>query len=221
MKKIQSVYLFKPVMKVTLLQFIFIIAWSSIVFSQSRPPVYPPDINGIEKLKASVESLMKMSIDEVIALVPNESGIYFVGCPNCNGGVQESDVLRWELGMGDKVRCNYCKMMFPNEKFPNNREKVIIAPSGARQVYSYYENREGREYFFEPHAWYDRWKWIQPMAVQLARVWYATKDNAYGDRAAAIVGRFAKVFPDYAVRFDYPNRPKKFFPANQKWPYEG
>ncbi|MBW7893128.1 MAG: heparinase II/III family protein, partial [Chitinophagaceae bacterium] len=46
-------------------------------------------------------------------------------------------------------------------------------------------------------------------------------DNVYGDRAAAIAGRFAQVFPDYAVRFDHPSRPVIFYPADQKWPYEG
>src|SRR5690606_11841579 len=53
------------------------------------------------------------------------------------------------------------------------------------------------------------------------QLWYVTKDNAYGDRAAAIAGRFAQVFPDYAIRYDYPHRLVRFFPADQKWPYEG
>jgi hypothetical protein len=59
------------------------------------------------------------------------------------------------------------------------------------------------------------------MAERMAIIWYVTKDNSYGDRAAAVAGRFAQVFPEYAVRYDYPNAPKRFFPANQKWPYEG
>jgi len=224
MKKTQSVFLFNPAMKVMLLQFILVIAGMGIAFSQNKGikhPVYPPGTSDIEALKKSVEPLMKMSIAEVIAQVPAESGIWFVGCPNCNGGTQEDGVLGWKPGMGNTVRCNYCHMVFPNEKFPNNREKVIIAPSGARQIYRYYQAPDGWEYHFESHAWYERWLWINPMAEQLARIWFATKDNAYGDRAAAIAGRFAQVFPDYAVRYDHPSGPKKFFPANQKWPYEG
>lgn len=211
----------ETLIKAALLQFILVLAFAGIAISQNRPPVYPPNVSGIDKLKQSVEPLMKMSIEEVIAQVPSATGINFVGCPNCNGGAQENGVLRWTPGMGDKVQCNFCQMVFPNEKFPNNKEKVIIAPSGARQVYRYYENADGRQYYFESHAWYERWIWINSMASQLARVWFATKDNAYGDRTAAIAGRFATVFPDYAVRYDYPNQPKKFFPANQKWPYEG
>jgi hypothetical protein len=220
-----------PLVKVLLMQYIMTVIFTGFVFSQGRStpyavkatgyPVFPPDTSRIEELKQSLEPLLHMSIDEVIAEVPTASGIYFVGCPHCNGGAQESEVLSWQPGMGDKVKCNYCSMVFPNEKYPNNREKVIISPSGERQVYRYYENPEGRQFEFEPHAWYERWTWIQSKAVQLAKVWYVTHDNAYGDRAAAIAGRFAQVFPDYAIRFDYPNEVVKFFPADQKWPYDG
>ena len=184
-------------------------------------PVYVPKGVDVEALKRSVEPLMRMTVKEVIAQVPTESGINFIGCPNCHGGAEEMHVLGWKYGMGSRVRCNYCGMEFPNKKFPNNREKVIIAPGGAKQVYRYYEDSTGYPYYFEAHAWYERWLWIRPLAEKLAQLWYVTKDNAYGDRAAAIAGRFAQVFPDYAVRFDYPHKPVQFFPADQKWPYKG
>ncbi|WP_257668337.1 heparinase II/III-family protein [Parapedobacter tibetensis] len=184
-------------------------------------PVFSPDTTGIIGLKRSVATVMDLSVDELIGQVPDASGIFFVGCPNCHGGAQEMGVLSWKSGMGDQVRCNYCDMLFPNEHFPNNGKKLIIAPSGKQQVYRYHEDANGRQYFFEPHAWYDRWTWIQTMADQLARLWFATRDNAYGDRAAAIVGRFAQLYPDYAIRYDYPHAPVKFFPADQKWPYKG
>ena len=170
---------------------------------------------------ASVEPLMKMSLTDVKNLVPPGSGIFFIGCPNCKGGAQEMGILNWEPGMGDQVECKFCSMTFPNEKYPHNGEKVIIAPSGAKQVYRYFEDAKGTQYFYEAHAWFERWKWIQQMAVQLSQVWSQTKDPAYGDRAAMIAGRFAQLFPDYAIRYDYPSAPKKFFPANQKWPFEG
>ncbi len=226
-----SGFLINSLIKGILIQLILVLGFNQIAISQNsgnspyKPfyehPVYPPDRSDIGKLKRSVEPLMKMSIDEIIAEVPVASGIYFVGCPECNGGAQEGGVLGWKPGMGETVQCKYCSMIFPNKKYPNNREKVIISPGGTHQVYRYYENPEGRQYFFEPHAWYERWLWIRPLAEQLAVLWYSTQDNSYGDRAAAIAGRFAQVFPDYAIRFDYPNSPKKFFPANQKWPYEG
>ena len=211
-----------------ILQLVFAFLLSGVVFSKNKDttyiknhPVYAPKNVNIEALKQSVAPLMQMSVKEVIAQVPEETGIFFIGCPNCHSGAEEMNVLGWKPGMGSKVRCNYCGMVFPNKKFPNNREKVIIAPSGAKQVYRYYEDSSGYPYYFEAHALYERWLWIRPLAEKLAQIWYITRDNAYGDRAAAIAGRFAQVFPDYAVRYDYPSRPVQFFPADQKWPYKG
>jgi hypothetical protein len=216
-----------------LLQLFLAIISSGLLFSQDKNipdpvgsnihPVYQPDQTDIEKLKQSVEPFMRMSVAEVIDEVPAAANILYLGCPNCFGGSEEGERQRWhwEPGMGGTVQCNYCKMIFPNEKFPANREKVIISPGGVRQVYRYYENPQGRTYYFEAHTWNIRSRRLQSMAEQLVRLWYITKDNSYGDRAAAIAGRFAQVFPGYAVHYDYPNQPVKFFPADQKWPYEG
>lgn len=175
----------------------------------------------ISALKREVDPFIQMSLEEVKALVPTASGIYFIGCPNCNGGAQEMNVLSWKPEFGNKLKCNYCNMVFPNEQYPENHEKVIIAPSGAKQVYRYHQNAQGNQYFYEAHSWFERWKWIQQNGERLAKIYSLTKDNAYGDRAAVIAGRFAQLFPDYAIRYDYPSAAKKFFPADQKWPYEG
>lgn len=161
-----------------------------------------------------------MTPKQLYDLVPTASGVFFVGCPNCHGGAQENGVFEYTLDMGDTVKCRFCAMVFPNEKFPNNRENEIVAPSGVKQVYRWYEDAEGHQYFFEAHAWWQRWRWSQDQAYFLANLHYFTGDPQYGDRAAAIIGRFAQVYPDYPIRFDYPYKAKRFFPANQKFPYE-
>ncbi|HOX39949.1 MAG TPA: heparinase II/III family protein [Candidatus Brocadiia bacterium] len=188
-----------------------------------KHPVYPPQFRAdqVEWLKSNVAIAMGLTPKQLGDMVPGASGIFFCGCPNCDGGSQENNIFDWEPGIGDGVKCRFCGMQFPNEKFPYNREKVIIAPGGARQVYRWHEDKDGRQYFIEANAWYKRWSWIQTMALQLANLYALTGDSQYGDRAAAIVGRFAQVYPDYAIRFDYPFQPVKFWPANQKWPYEG
>ena len=196
---------------------------AEIGFSQTVHPVYKPNVSNLDEMKRSVEPLMNLSLEELKNEVPSAGHILYLGCPNCFGGSEEGERTRWhwEPGMGSTLRCNYCKMVFPNEKFPNNREKVVTAPSSAKQVYRYYENPQGRTYYFEAHTWNIRARRLQPMAEALARLWYATKDNNFGDRAAVITGRYAQVFPDWPVRYDYPNVPVRFFPADQKWPYEG
>jgi len=185
-------------------------------------PVYPPSYSAddLDALKKSVADAMAMSPRQLYEMVPTASGIYYCGCPNCDGGSQEHAMV-WELGMGDRVRCKYCGMAFPNDAFPNNREKVIVAPSGATQTYRWYENDAGRQYFYEARAWYERWGWTRDRALRLAKLYAHTADPAYGDRAAAILGRYAQVYPDYAVRFDFPFQPVRFWPADQKWPYDG
>lgn len=206
-----------------LLALVFVSTCTLQAFSQEQfagHPVYRPNNENVDTLKKLVEPLMQMSISEMIAEVPTTTGLFYIGCPNCNGGAQEVGVLSWRPGMGNKVVCRLCKMEFPNEKFPNNKEKVIIAPSGTKQIYRYYENPEGRQYYFEGKAWFDQNRWMQSKAEQFAKLWLATRDNNYGDRAAAILGRFAQVFPDYTVKYEFPNDKKRFFPADQKGPYQ-
>lgn len=185
-------------------------------------PVFPPQFSteNIPSLERQVATAMAMSPRELFDVVPSASGKYFCGCPHCDGGSQEHAMV-WELGMGDRVKCRYCGMTFPNEQYPNHREKTITAPSGAVQVYRWYEKEDGRQYYYEARAWYERMRWTCTMALRLANLYALTSQPEYGDRAAAIVGRYAQVYPDYAIRFDYPFAQLKFWPANQKWPYEG
>lgn len=222
--KMKNLSLVNSIKKIIFMQFILVIACTGKSFSQIQVtghPVYLPGNFNIDSLKTSVAPLMQMSLAEIIADVPTATGLFYIGCPNCNGGAQEAGVLIWKPGAGNQLTCRFCKMTFPNEKFPNNREKVIIAPNGERQVYRYYESPEGREYYFEAHVWFEKGRWLQTKAQQLANLWFATHDNVYGDRAAAILGRFAQVYPNYAVKYEFPNDKKKFFPAGQKWPYPG
>ncbi len=191
------------------------------LIAEPKHPIYPLANVDTANLKSTVAWLLDLSVEELIGEVPAHSGIYFVGCPHCHGGAQDNGVLGWEPGMGDHVRCNYCTMQFPNGEFPNNRERLLTAPSGRQQRYRYHEDADGKQYFFEAHAWYERRSALIRAAEQLAKLWFVTHDNTYGDRAAAIIGRFAQVYPDYAVKYDYPQVPVKFFPGDQKWPYEG
>jgi len=185
-------------------------------------PVYPPQHarDDLDDLKNSVADALALSPRQLFDLVPAASGIFFCGCPKCDGGAQEHAMV-WKLGMGDRVKCKHCGTQFPNDTFPHNRQKVIVAPSGATQIYRWHENDAGRQYFYEARAWYERWGWTRDRALRLANLHAHTADPEYGDRAAAILGRYAQVYPDYAIRFDHPFRPVRFWPADQKWPYEG
>ena len=59
------------------------------------------------------------SLDEaaLFKLVPERSGLHFVGCPNCNGGRQE-DQLTWSPERPDEVSCRYCNHRYPSDRYP-------------------------------------------------------------------------------------------------------
>lgn len=38
---------------------------------------------------------MQMSEEQMLELVPTQSGLYFVGCVNCQGGQQEGQLTFW------------------------------------------------------------------------------------------------------------------------------
>jgi len=185
--------------------------------------VYPPDYKSEQanSLRELVAPALDLSLEALMEIVPTQSGIFFCGCPNCKGGSHGAGVMTWRLGMGDSVKCKYCGILFPNTQFPENQELVIRAPSGARQVYRWYKAPDGLEYHFQGRALYERYLWCEKMAYLLANIYALTGDAQCGDRAAVVLGRFAQVFPDYAVRYNYPFQPVKFFPADQKFPYEG
>ncbi len=178
-------------------------------------PVFPPqyakrDVPGLEKQVAPV---MALSERRLYDLVPSCSGIYYCGCPNCEGGSQDGG-LTWKLSEPNRVRCRHCGMVFPHEKYPLNKEIQITAPSGTKQVYRYHESAGGRQFFFEARAWFAAWGYFNRMGLLLANLHALTGKTEYADRAAIIIGRFAQVFPDYAIRYDYPYRPVRFWPAD-------
>jgi hypothetical protein len=46
-----------------------------------------------KELEAAVERVMALSEEDLLDLVPVQTGILFCGCPNCDGGMQESNQL--------------------------------------------------------------------------------------------------------------------------------
>ncbi len=187
-----------------------------------KHPVFPPQHakGQVASMAKQVEPVMKMARRQLYDLVPTCSGIYYCGCPNCNAGAQEHEIA-WSIAEPNLVRCKYCKMVMPNDKFPANKKIEIVAPSGTKQVYHYHESPDGRQFFFEARGWYGRWSYLNSIGWVLGDLYALTGKEEYADRAALIIGRFAQVFGDYAIRFDYPYRPVRFWPADTKSPIKG
>lgn len=176
-------------------------------------PLYAPTVGGEIALLKLVEPLSGMSVAEITALVPPQCGFLFSACPNCDGGSAD-DSLRWEPALGDKVQCRFCKEIFPNAQYPENASVEVKTPTGRTQLFKYFEDANGKKYWFEGRRWFAQRAFLEQGAYNLAQL-YRLDPVKYADagkKAAAILTRFAQVYPDYIVKWDYPAARKILLP---------
>lgn len=152
------------------------------------------------------------------SLVPKQSGLYFCGCPNCEGGTQEGN-MEWSPGNPEHVHCKSCGHVYPSPNYPMTHEVRVKSPRGEEHVYRYHQDPRGRQYFFEARIWYAKIHYYDGVALRLAQVYDATRDERYPRAAAVLLDQYAHVVPGYVPKFDYPFRAKQFFGAEVKPPY--
>lgn len=185
--------------------------------------------------RGRVAAVLRLSEPELLRLIPDRSGLNFVGCPNCDGGTQEQQLDGWSLDHPDEVQCRYCRMRFPNEKFPENQVVRVVNPRGEVQEYPCWESPDppppsgwkvvepvpgrGARYFFRAKAWFLAREYFSRAASELAMLYSRTGDRTYARRAALIIDRFAQVYPGYCAHYDVPFTPKHIFPGSQKHPF--
>lgn len=170
-------------------------------FKHPFKPVDRASIN-LDRLVKDVEKIMEMSDYEIVTLILDKATFQLCGCPNCHGGAQEASVNVWSIDDPWHIRCQYCGMRFPNEKYPENNEMKVMNPLGKVQVYRYYLDEYGYMYFFTDTARH-RIKWyFSSGAYKLGLLYHLTKDSRYAHKAAIILNRFAEVYPNIPVHSD-------------------
>ncbi|MBT3376541.1 MAG: hypothetical protein HN742_21095 [Lentisphaerae bacterium] len=164
--------------------------------------------------RAAVRYVMGLSEEEALALIPEQSGIYFTECPNCETDAQDRAAWRWEPRKPKTLRCPGCDAVYPNPKYPTTGVLSVAAPEGEHH-YPYYARDDGYRLFFEASADYKAREYMAGTAQRLGELYFLTGDDAFARRAVLILRRFAEVYPGYAYKFDYPFRPKVFVPYTQ------
>jgi len=168
---------------------------------------------------AAGEGLMEATawirgLDEaaLVKLVPEQSGLRYVGCPNCAAGRQERQ-LEWSPDHPGEVRCQFCRHAYPSAKYPMRAEVTVRNPRGEVQHYPYWEDGKGYRYFFAARRDDAIRLYLAEQTANLARLYSATGDRAHARRAALLLDRFAQVFPGWCYHYD--------FPFHQKIIYDG
>jgi hypothetical protein len=165
------------------------------------------DRDGLLRETAAVR---KMSEAEVIALVPKQSGLQYVDCPNCKAGRQERQ-LAWTLERPDEVYCQFCGQRYPSEKYPDREAVVVKTPLGNTARFEYWADETGYRHFFKARRDDEVRRYLSSQASALAHLYSVTKDPAHARRAAVILDRFAQVFPDWCFHYDYPFKQKVIY----------
>ena len=154
-----------------------------------------------EAYENAVRRVMAMSEEEMLSFVPEKPLTRFCYCPNCHGGSQGSGIFAWTVDRPEELKCNYCGMVFPNEKYPTDQVLTGQNPLGETVTYQYHQDqsRDDLQIFIGGHILMHRRQWIIGQLTALATAYHATRKPEYARRAALILDRIAQVYPHYPV----------------------
>ncbi|AFM26937.1 heparinase II/III domain-containing protein [Desulfomonile tiedjei] len=162
-----------------------------------------------------LQYILSLSENEMIAIIPEQSGIFYTRCPNCRAGTQDRGDWEWTPQLPRSIRCKQCKEVYPNNtRYPDSNHITTVSLH-KRHSYPYYETPDGYRIFLAAHADYLARQFMEKTCRRLASLYRETGNDMYARRAALILLRFAEVFPGYAYKFDYPFKQKQFFSYRQ------
>ncbi len=162
-----------------------------------------------EALKKRADQWMALDQKGIENMVPAEDAFFKCLCPNC--GTQPefawagNDVLQ---PGGKSIQCTKCKMIFPNDKYPENKTYTVTTPRGKVKTLKYYEGPDqiaqgenyGKKYHLTGAVNYVKIRQIGTI-YSAAFVYAMTGDKAYAQKVRDVLVRFADVYPDYSVKF--------------------
>ncbi|MBM3500378.1 MAG: heparinase, partial [Armatimonadetes bacterium] len=164
----------------------------------------------------AVAGVMAMDEADLLAIIPEQSGLYFTDCPNCDAGLQEGQFAPrrgashtpWEFARPLVMRCTFCGHQYPSEQYPMTGTLSVRGPNGKAQAYPYWEDVKGYRHFFGARIDDHRIRFMEETAQRLGRAHAATGEAPYARRCALVLQRFAAVYPGYCYHFDYPFQEK-------------
>ena len=88
---------------------LFILFLASLNAVEVTHPVFPQKVSVSKKVLAQAEEVLRIPDEMLDALNPPYACHRFVGCPNCDMGVQErSRNMEWDIQKPDQIQCKFC-----------------------------------------------------------------------------------------------------------------
>lgn len=180
-------------------------------------PAYPPEHVRVDQLREACAPLLAMTPDEVADLVPVQAGMYFTDCPACEGGAEDTGNFAWTPEAPDQIVCTDCSEVYPgNPDFPETGLLEVESLEGMHR-FPYHERADGYRLYFAAKRDDLARDYLAKRCLDLAQLWWVTREDAYAERAEAILLRFAEVYPGYTVRYDHPGREKIIRPPGSDY----
>ena len=159
----------------------------------------------------AVIRLMQIPESELLRLLPNRSGIFFVMCPTPNCGNGQGSAFSWNPDEPEVLTCDFCRQKFPSQQYPENGITKVQPPSGKILQEPYHQAQDGRRYYFSAGIASRKATVFATAALWMARHYYRTGDESYARRAALILCGLARNFPDFAFKYDFPAHPVTWY----------
>ncbi len=162
---------------------------------------YGIDPANAAQYEKAVERVMAMSDEEMVSCVPDKPFSRHCYCPNCHGGAQGSGIYEWSIDRPEELKCKYCGMVFPNEKYPDDQIMEGKNALGETITYRYHQDqqRDDLTIFIRAHILMHKRSWIMRQCNALATAYHATGNEEYARRVVLILDRTAQVYPHYPV----------------------
>ncbi len=177
-------------------------AFAELKSAQVAHPVMPiptMDDESLAALKAEVDPRIARGVDYILDLVPKQNGIAACGCPNCNQGSHDTQIVWNGIGDPDGAHCRFCNHRYPSDDYPMDKVLSFKNRRGEEEQWRYYESADGKRYFFSARARYWRKWYVAGLLQKLADLYAVTGDDKYADVTAEFLYHISQCYAGWIV----------------------
>ncbi|MBT3380713.1 MAG: hypothetical protein HN406_34255 [Lentisphaerae bacterium] len=162
-------------------------------------PIRTMDGEALASLKAKVDPLLARDMASLVDLVPRKNGISDCGCPNCDQGSRDNQIVWNGIGDPHSGHCRFCNHRYPSDEY--SMDHILNVPNrrGEQEQWRYYEGTGGKRHFFAARVRYWRKWYLARLTQDIADLYAATGDDRYADAAAELLYRLSQRHAGWVV----------------------
>lgn len=133
-------------------------------------------------------------VERLFKLIPDKAGFLFTGLPE-NPSLGPHELYSWSAASPERIVSKTTGTAYPNAQYPESHKLAVKNRLGATVEYPYYEDGNGRKYFFSAHVLYFQKDYALRETAKLA--------SADPLGAARLLNRWADAYAGYLPTNDY------------------